>query len=66
MNLEAKASWKLQKLNPEAPELRFQRAYSQTKRLGNTNPTTPSSTQSEPKWVRIMDPKRWWKVQTAI
>ncbi|KAL0914216.1 hypothetical protein M5K25_017729 [Dendrobium thyrsiflorum] len=61
-----KSSWKLQKLNRRPFEIRFQQTYSRTERLGKTNPTTPNSTQSEPKWVQIKDPKRCWKVQTTI
>ncbi|KAL0910484.1 hypothetical protein M5K25_021471 [Dendrobium thyrsiflorum] len=48
-NLKAKSSWKLPKLNWGPSELRFQQTYSQTKRLENTNPTTPNLTQSKPK-----------------
>ncbi|KAL0905879.1 hypothetical protein M5K25_024325 [Dendrobium thyrsiflorum] len=45
----AKSSWKLPKLKLGPSGLRFQKTYSQTDRLGITNPTTPKSTQSEPK-----------------
>ncbi|KAL0916232.1 hypothetical protein M5K25_013725 [Dendrobium thyrsiflorum] len=36
-------SWKLPKLKLGPSELRFQQTYSQTDRLGITNPTTPES-----------------------
>ncbi|KAH0466554.1 hypothetical protein IEQ34_003792 [Dendrobium chrysotoxum] len=49
------SSWKLQKLIRRPFKLRFQQAYSRTERLGNTNPTKPNSTQSEPKRVQIKD-----------
>ncbi|KAL0903657.1 hypothetical protein M5K25_028049 [Dendrobium thyrsiflorum] len=39
-------------------------SLSRTECLENTNPMTPISTQSEPKWVQIEDRKRIWKAQT--
>ncbi|PKU79318.1 hypothetical protein MA16_Dca000663 [Dendrobium catenatum] len=66
MNIEAKSSWKVPKLNLGPYELRFQQTYSQTERLGDMNPTTSISAQSEPKWVQFKDPKHCWKVQITI
>ncbi|KAL0915209.1 hypothetical protein M5K25_015610 [Dendrobium thyrsiflorum] len=55
--LITKLSWKLSKLNLGPFELRFQQTYSRTDCLKNMNPTTPNTTQPEPKWVQIEDSK---------